>query len=371
MRSPAIGTLDEGLRWLGRRGAPAHPGVPVEIGSVQAYCEVVEDASVLRWDPDAAGATVWGEPLAPWGSTLRWLRPPSWTPSGGAAGQDEMLHRSVPLPHPMVMAVSTHSEHALPLRLGDVLSYEEWLAGIRAATTRLGEGCFVSVVRELRRADGARVATLHTTNLRYTPRSDGQDARGARERAAPPRRDSAPAPRSPGDAHEVAVELTYERCVRAVAATRDFNPIHYDRDVARSAGFPDVLVNTCVHRGLVERAVAEWAGPDAFVRHLGFDMGSPAFPGDVLVARASVVDRGDHDAVRWAELRVAIVTERAGTIVSGCALVVWPEREQARAALQLGLPIGPELDGGDGCQKQRRLADVAASSGDPTPSVED
>ena len=43
-------------------------------------------------------------------------------------------------------------------------------------------------------------------------------------------------------------------------ATRDFQDVHHDRDLAQAAGSKDIFLNILTTTGLVQRYVADWAG---------------------------------------------------------------------------------------------------------------
>ena len=51
--------------------------------------------------------------------------------------------------------------------------------------------------------------------------------------------------------------------VSAALATRDFQDVHHDRDLAQKRGSKDIFVNILTDTGLVQRFVTDWAGPRA------------------------------------------------------------------------------------------------------------
>src|SRR5262249_17394456 len=51
--------------------------------------------------------------------------------------------------------------------------------------------------------------------------------------------------------------------VSSALATRDFQDVHHDRDLAVAKGSKDIFVNILTTTGLVQRFVAGWAGQDA------------------------------------------------------------------------------------------------------------
>ena len=54
--------------------------------------------------------------------------------------------------------------------------------------------------------------------------------------------------------------------ISTALATRDFQDVHHDRDLAQAKGSKDIFVNILTDTGLVQRFVTDWAGPRARVR---------------------------------------------------------------------------------------------------------
>jgi len=94
---------------------------------------------------------------------------------------------------------------------------------------------------------------------------------------------------SAGDALPVcSVPITTTLVVAGAIATRDFTPVHHDRDVAEREGSRDVFLNINTSVGLVERVVSDWAGPEAVFRSIRLRLGAPGFPGDLLTFSGQV-----------------------------------------------------------------------------------
>jgi hypothetical protein len=78
--------------------------------------------------------------------------------------------------------------------------------------------------------------------------------------------------------------------VSTAIATRDFQDVHHDRDLAQSYGSQDIFLNILTTNGLVQRYVTDWAGPDVQVQSIAIRLGAPAHPGDELVFSGSVAE---------------------------------------------------------------------------------
>ena len=76
-------------------------------------------------------------------------------------------------------------------------------------------------------------------------------------------------------------------------ATRDFQDVHHDRDLAVERGSKDIFLNILTSTGLVQRYVTDWAGPRALVRGISIRLGVPAYPYDALTFTGSVRERVD------------------------------------------------------------------------------
>jgi uncharacterized protein len=72
--------------------------------------------------------------------------------------------------------------------------------------------------------------------------------------------------------------VTPTHIVAGALATRDFQDVHHDRDLARKKGSQDIFFNINTSVGLMERYVTDWTGPDAVVTALRVRLGAPAYP---------------------------------------------------------------------------------------------
>jgi hypothetical protein len=92
------------------------------------------------------------------------------------------------------------------------------------------------------------------------------------------------------------IDLTPTRVVAGAIATRDFMPVHHDRDFAVSHGATDIFMNILSDTGYCSRFLTDWAGPDAMVQALAIKLGVPATAGCTLTYTGSVTaTRQDGD----------------------------------------------------------------------------
>ena len=95
-----------------------------------------------------------------------------------------------------------------------------------------------------------------------------------------------------GDALDpLVLEMTPTRIVAGALATRDFMPVHHDRDYAISQGAPDIFMNIISTNAYCSRFLTDWAGPDAMIRKLSIRLGVPALPGLPLTFTGNVAGK--------------------------------------------------------------------------------
>ena len=59
---------------------------------------------------------------------------------------------------------------------------------------------------------------------------------------------------------EWSLPLTPTTIVSTAIATRDWQDVHHDRDIAQAAGSKDIFMNILTSNGLVEKYVVDWLG---------------------------------------------------------------------------------------------------------------
>ncbi|WP_159919065.1 MaoC family dehydratase [Rhodococcus sp. WAY2] len=76
--------------------------------------------------------------------------------------------------------------------------------------------------------------------------------------------------------------------VSSALATRDFQDVHHDRDLAQKRGSKDIFVNILTDTGLVQRFVTDWAGPTAVIKSIALRLGVPWYAYDILTLSGTV-----------------------------------------------------------------------------------
>src|ERR1700753_1977757 len=87
------------------------------------------------------------------------------------------------------------------------------------------------------------------------------------------------------------IPITTTMIVAGAIATRDFMPVHHDRDYANKQGSPNLFMNILSTNGDWVRCLTDWAGPEAMVKNLSIRLGVPSFPDDPLHFTGSVIGK--------------------------------------------------------------------------------
>jgi len=96
---------------------------------------------------------------------------------------------------------------------------------------------------------------------------------------------------------EIAVTRTL--IVAGAIASRDYQDVHHDHELARAKGSPDIFMNILTTNGLVGRYLTDCFGPTAVLRKVAIRLGAPNHPGDTMVLRGRVEEvDGDTAVVR-------------------------------------------------------------------------
>jgi len=119
------------------------------------------------------------------------------------------------------------------------------------------------------------------------------------------------------------VPVTATLIAAGAIATRDFMPVHHDRDYAAHQGAPDIFMNILSDTGYCSRFLTDWAGPDAMVRRLAIRLGVPVFPGHTMTYSGAVSALSAADGVGVVDVDFRAATD-LGDHVSGSATLTLP-----------------------------------------------
>ncbi|MEE1837472.1 MaoC family dehydratase [Streptomyces sp. SP17KL33] len=108
------------------------------------------------------------------------------------------------------------------------------------------------------------------------------------------------------------IEITRTLVVAGAIASRDYQDVHHDPELARRRGSPDVFMNILTTNGLVGRYVTDHFGPDVVLRKVAIRLGAPNYPGDTMVLTGTV------EAIDGATVTVKVIGDNGvGRHVTG------------------------------------------------------
>ena len=119
------------------------------------------------------------------------------------------------------------------------------------------------------------------------------------------------------------IDVTATHVVAGAIASRDFMPVHHDRDYANQQGAPDIFMNILSDTGYCSRFLTDWAGPDAMITRLAIRLGVPVFPGHTLTFTGSVTALRTDGDVGVVDVELCAVND-LGEHVSGTATLTLP-----------------------------------------------
>ena len=129
---------------------------------------------------------------------------------------------------------------------------------------------------------------------------------------------------TPGDLlPEMVIDVTATRIVAGAIASRDFMPVHHDRDYANAQGAPDIFMNILSDTGYCSRFLTDWAGPEAVIGRLAIRLGVPLFPRTTLTYSGSVLAAREEGGEGIVEVALRATTD-LGDHVSGTATIRLP-----------------------------------------------
>ncbi len=133
-------------------------------------------------------------------------------------------------------------------------------------------------------------------------------------------------------------EVSATTVVLGALATRDWRPMHHDKDFAvHRNGTQDIFLNTPNQAAWFERYLTDWTGPHGRLGRVTFRMKGSVFPGDTMNLRG-VVESSEIDAVDCGFVTVGVTLSVGGDVKTTCA---------ARLALPRSVDDNPWARRGD------------------------
>lgn len=112
--------------------------------------------------------------------------------------------------------------------------------------------------------------------------------------------------------------VTRQMLVRYAGASGDFNPMHYDDEFAKGAGFDSVFAQGMFTAGLLSGFATDWLGRDN-IRHFRVRFATQVWLGDRLKVRGEVVAIEESDEGPLAVVELICERAEGGTAIKGSA----------------------------------------------------
>jgi acyl dehydratase len=105
---------------------------------------------------------------------------------------------------------------------------------------------------------------------------------------------------------DLAYDVSATTVVLGAMASRDFRPMHHDKDFAVDRnGVQDIFLNTPNQAAWFERYLTDWTGPKGRLGRIRFRMKNSVFPGDTMQFKGRVEGVGTDEAgCGWADVSV-------------------------------------------------------------------
>ncbi len=261
---------------------------------LREYARAVQDYHPAHWDLAAARELGYPDLVAPM----------TFTSTPGMTCNRRMFE-SVVVGYDTYMQTEEVFEQHRPIVAGDELTIDVELTSVR----RIAGRDLITVTNTFTDADGERVHTLHTTVVGVTAEDINPAVKSAVQRAMmhdvdifgvtdedyrktvrPPgevRISTGTATRTPGSrpfdelaaGDELPVHhtrLSRGDLVNYAGVAGDANPIHWDEQIAKLAGLPDVIAHGMLTMGLGSGFVSEWSGDPGAVSRYAVRLSAPA-----------------------------------------------------------------------------------------------
>ncbi|MFF1377670.1 MaoC family dehydratase [Streptomyces sp. NPDC058308] len=119
------------------------------------------------------------------------------------------------------------------------------------------------------------------------------------------------------------IPITRTLIVAGAIASRDYQDVHHDAELARAKGSPDIFMNILTTNGLVGRYITDHFGPAAVLRKVAIRLGAPNYPGDTMVLTGTVERVDPAPGGETATVRV-VGANGIGSHVTGTVTVTVP-----------------------------------------------
>lgn len=119
---------------------------------------------------------------------------------------------------------------------------------------------------------------------------------------------------------------TTRTLVMWAGASGDFFELHYDKEFAKSMGFPNVLVHGRLEAAYLTQLLTDWVGDKGEVKKMSVQYRGNAFPGEKLLCKGKVTKKYSKDGQNLVELEIWVENPAGQKITPGTAIVALPSK---------------------------------------------
>jgi hypothetical protein len=120
--------------------------------------------------------------------------------------------------------------------------------------------------------------------------------------------------------------ITRTLIVSGAIASRDYQDVHHDGELAKLRGSKDIFMNILTTNGLVGRYVTDWSGPRSRLVDVNIRLGAPNYPDCTMTLTGSVTEKSPAASPsRHGAVTVALKgSNHLGDHVTGTVTVLLP-----------------------------------------------
>jgi acyl dehydratase len=122
--------------------------------------------------------------------------------------------------------------------------------------------------------------------------------------------------------------ITLEMMVKFSCARNNFHPIHYDRDIARNEGHPDVLVHGPLKLALFDRLIRDWIGEFGILKKISATYRGVDLPGNTLFISGKVLSKNIEEDSGNVNCEFIAKNQKGEITTTGSAVVSLPLKKK-------------------------------------------
>ncbi len=119
---------------------------------------------------------------------------------------------------------------------------------------------------------------------------------------------------------------TNRTLVQWAGASGDFFELHYDKEFAKTMGYPNVLVHGRLEAAYLTQLLTDWAGEKGVVKKMSVQYRGNAFPGQKLLIKGKVTKKYQKDNENIVELEIFVENPEGQKITPGSAIIALPKK---------------------------------------------